>query len=212
MSHQLDELFTHGDASAVEQYLYEHPDFDVNATLGSWKGRPLIWACCNKNSAVVSLMLRHPSIDVNVRGYADHSPFFAACATKRVEPGCLLLADRRVDLNLPDWNGCTPLWAACRHGNLDIIRRMMLSGREIDWEKKGKKHHYGREFTPLEIARDHPYAEDPLTRNAEVVSLLERFRSDPTLTRQQILREMELVHLLPDEPEKSGFFGGNSLL
>jgi hypothetical protein len=96
----------------------------------------------------------------------------------------ILLRDLRVDINMADDRGCTPLWQASRGGHVEVIKWVIASGREINLDKKGKRHD-GKEYTPIEIAREHD--------NTEVVSLLERFINNQAQTVHEIRVELGLV-------------------
>ena len=83
-----------------------------------------------------------------------------------------MLGDSRVNANEPNSYGRTPLWVAAANSHPDTIKWWIASGREMDLGKPGdldktdvigKARKYGR---------------------TEVVTLLERFKSDTTQTRQ----------------------------
>jgi ankyrin repeat protein len=73
----------------------------------------------------------------------------------------------------------SPFWEAARAGYLDVLREFILSGREIDLEKKDSysDHEF---YTPLEIATKR--------RNNEVVMLLEALALNQDAVRMIISR------------------------
>ncbi len=94
----------------------------------------------------------------------------------------MLLKDERVNINEPDKCGCTPLWWASCRGQIEKIKWMIASGRELDLEKKGR--YYGEESTPIEIGQERG--------KTEVVNLLEKFMNDPIKTRNEIRNELNI--------------------
>ena len=96
----------------------------------------------------------------------------------------LLLKDPRVDITLADNDGCTPLWHATCNGYLEVAEWLVASGRDLgDLNQKGRNWD-GKEYTALEIARKE--------NQTEIVSLLERFIANPTLTRYQVCVKLSL--------------------
>jgi len=83
-----------------------------------------------------------------------------------------MLKDSRVKVNEPTENGSTPLRGAAYYGDIDTIKWWIASGREMDLGKPG------------DVGRTDAIGEGKKIRYAELVTLLERFKSDPTQTRQ----------------------------
>jgi len=113
---------------------------------------------------VIPLLLAHPDIDVNAKNKYGHTPFFSACVRE-------LLKDSRVKVNEPDNDGWTPLYRAAANGYFDIIKWWIASGREMDLGKPGDVD----KTDAIGMAKEY--------RKTEVVTLLERFRSDAAKTR-----------------------------
>ena len=92
----------------------------------------------------------------------------------------LLLQDQRVKVNESHRNGSTPLWIAVSRGHLDVIKWWIASGREMDLGKPGD-----------------PYTDAIGTAKqsgrTEVVSLLERFKSDATKTRSEVRKQLGIT-------------------
>jgi len=97
-----------------------------------------------------------------------------------------MLQDSRVKVNEPDNDGWTPLYGAAYRGHLDVIRRWIVSGREMDLGKSGD---HGTDAIGAAKERG----------KAEVVTLLERFKENPGLTRQQVRVELGLLDELAAE-------------
>ena len=142
-------------------------------------GRTLLHHACSKNhrSAVIPLLLAHPDIDVNVKNKGGATPFFRACCGR---PSCVreMLKDSRVKMNEPQNYGRTPLWWAARRGHLDVIKVWIASGREMDLGKPG------------DVDRTDAIGKAKQGGKTEVVTLLERFKSDATKTRSEVRKEL----------------------
>jgi len=81
-----------------------------------------------------------------------------------------LLKDSRVKLNEPDMYGCSPLLRAAYYDHLDVIKWWIASGREMDLGKPGDVR-----TDAIGVAKKYG--------KTEVVTLLEKFKSDATKTR-----------------------------
>jgi len=165
-----------GDAKKLAELMRQDPGFNVNMEMHR-DGYTLLHFACREDSrsAVIPLLLAHPDIDVNVKNIVGETPFYYACGY----PSCVreMLKDTRVKVNEPDFAGRTPLrWAAC-NGRLDIVKWWIVSGREIDLGKPG-----GERTDAIGGAKKYG--------KTEVVSLLERFKSDAVQTKRAIRVEL----------------------
>jgi len=156
-----------GKEQEVKDILRKNPSLNVN-----WKNEKnyavtaLFAACFNGHDSVVSVLLAHPDIDPNLKQKDGWTPFMTACWSGKTSGVRLLLQDQRVMINEPNIEGSTPLrWAAFK-GNQDVIKWWIVSGREMNLG------------TPGDIDK------------TEVVSLLERFKSDAAKTRSEIRLEL----------------------
>ena len=156
-----------GKVEEVKSILRKNPSLNVN-----WKNEEcgaetaLSAACFNGHDSVVSVLLAHPDIDPNLKQKDGWTPFMTACWSGKTSGVRLLLQDQRVMINEPNIEGSTPLrWAAFK-GNQDVIKWWIVSGREMNLG------------TPGDIDK------------TEVVSLLERFKSDAAKTRSEIRLEL----------------------
>jgi len=92
-----------------------------------------------------------------------------------------MLKDSRVKVNEPDNYGPTPLWIAAYNGYLDVIKVWIASGREIDLG------------TPGDNCTDAIRAAKKEGKT-EVVTLLERFKSDDAAkTRSEVRKELGIT-------------------
>ena len=132
---------------------------------------------------MIPLLLAHPDIDVNVKTKFGCTPFYWACDGHRVRE---MLNDSRVNPNEPNRDGFTPLWYAASWGHLNV-KWWIASGREMDFGKPGD------DYTTDAIGRAKKYGK------TEVVTLLERFKSDAAQTRHAMRVELGLVDVLAAE-------------
>jgi len=167
-----------GDAKKVAEMIRQDPGFKVNMALDGYGSTLLHYACQgDSRSAVIPLLLAHPDIDVNAKNEFGHTPFYLACIFGR--PSCVreMLKDSRVKVNEPRTDGITPLWIASYYGHLDVIKWWIASGREIDLGTPGNK------TDAIGGAKKEG--------KTEVVSLLERFKSDDAAkTRSEVRKEL----------------------
>jgi len=89
-----------------------------------------------------------------------------------------MLKDSRVKVNEPSNDGWTPLWRAAAHGHLDIIRWWIASGREMNLGKPG------------DVEKTDAIGGAKKWFKKEVVTLLERFKSDAAKTRSEVRMEL----------------------
>ena len=81
-------------------------------------------------------------------------------------------------MNEPDNVGFAPLWYAAWNGHLDVVKWWIASGREVDLGEPGD---VGK-TDAIGVAKK--YGE------TEVVTLLERFKSDAAQTRHAVRVEL----------------------
>ena len=167
-----------GRLEEVKEILRKNPHLDVN-----WRDfhRPihaaLHQACRNGANFIVASLLTHPDIDVNQPGEVGFTPFMMSCFDGFIPCVRLLLKDSRVKVNEPDKYGYTPLFWAARDGHVDIIKWWIASGREMDLGKPGDI----GDTDAMRVAENRG--------ETEVVTLLERFKSDPSQTRHAMRAE-----------------------
>ena len=164
------------DIAGMLSLLRSTPGLDVNSpneAKGCWTALHL--ASYTGHVEIVKVLLAHPRINVNLKDVDGCTSIFLACSSAHVSVVRLLLKDPRVDATLMTNNDTTPLWDSSFYGELEVVEWLIASGRDLgDLNQKGKSWAAGVEYSTLEIARE--YGE------CEVVSVLERFITNPTQT------------------------------
>jgi len=176
-----------GDAKKLAELIRQDPSFKVNMAVDGGYGVTLLHFACfsDSRSAVIPLLLAHPDIDVNLKRHDGWTPFYLACLYGY--PSCAreMLKDSRVKVNEPDKDGWTPLWRAAYFGHLDVIRWWIASGREMDLG------------TPGDVGKTDSIGVAKEEGKTEVVTLLERFRSDAAKTRSEVRKELGITGQYP---------------
>ena len=92
-----------------------------------------------------------------------------------------MLKDSRVKVNEPAKIGLTPLHRAARYGSLDVIKWWIASGREMDLGEPG------------DVDKTDAIGKAKIMGNTEVVTLLERFKSDAAKTRSEVRKQLGIT-------------------
>jgi len=190
-----------GDAKKVAELMRQDSDFKVNMMQDEMGWTLLHYACyLDIRSPVITLLLGHPDIDVNVKDNGDQTPFFYACREGSTACAREMLKDSRVKLKEPTVDGYTPLWCTAYDSHLDIIKWWIASGREMDLGKPGDT-----DYTDaIGVAN--------LEGNVEVVTLLERFQEHPVKTRHAMRAELGFIDELAAEMFAMTLFVSDGLL
>jgi len=165
----------HDRLSEVKEILRNNPNVNVN-----WKNQDdygftaLHAACWEGHDSIVSLLLAHPDIDVNLKDKDGWTPFLISCYQGQTCDALLL--DSRVKVNEPAKDGSTPLWHAAHFGHLETIKWWIVSGREMDLG------------TPGNDRRDTIGKATERGEN-EIVELLGRFKTNPEQTRHEVRQD-----------------------
>ena len=168
----------------MAELIRQDPGFKVNMDHSDGRGNTLLHYACqgNSRSAVIPLLLAHPDIDVNAKNvHGGATPFYLAC---NGHTSCVreMLKDSRVKVNEPDnSSGWTPLYCAARYGYLDVIKVWIASGREMNLG------------TPGDIYKTDAIGGAKRNGKKEVVTLLERFKSDAAKTRSEVRKELGIT-------------------
>jgi len=190
-----------GDAKKVAELMKQDPGFDVNMVQGGNGWTLLHCACCDDSRfAVIPLLLADPDINVNVKDdIGGATPFYYACNGR---PSCVreMLKDPRVKVNERNHFGSTPLFRAAANGPLDVIRWWIASGREMDLG------------TPGDIKKTDAIGRAKKSGKTEVVTLLERFKSDAARTRHATRVELGCLGELAAEMFSLVVFVSDGLL
>jgi len=169
--------------------LKDHADLDVNwGDISGWTA--LHTASFRGHIEVLKVLLAHRDINVNAKNRDGDTPLALTCKCGKVSVVRILLKDPRVDVTLGDKNGSTPLWWASHERRLEVVEWFIASGKNLGDVKntQGKNWYQG---TAVEIARQF--------RSTEIVSLLERFISNPSQTRHDVLVQLEQFNDLAAE-------------
>ena len=172
-----------GRVEDVKSILRKNPSLNVNWKNEGEDARTALYAACyNVHDSVVSILLAHPDIDPNLKNKNGDTPFMIICYSGRTSCVRLLLQDQRVMVNEPANDGCTPLREAAQQGHQDAIKLWIASGREINLGKSGDNF----KTDAIGTAKQE--------KKTEVVSLLERFKSDPSKTRSEVRLQLGITN------------------
>ena len=185
VDYQLFEAAHDGSVSEVSSLLRDHPGIDGHAALHGASKHGYV--------EVVKLLLAHPNININLKDIHGQTPLSIGCQYGKVSVVRLLLQDPRVDIRLGDYMGRTPLWLASCNGKHEVVEWFIASGRDLGdvMNKKGKSVQDYKDYTALEIARE--------KSKTEVVSLLERFITNPAQTRHELRVKLGVLDELAAE-------------
>jgi len=186
-----------GDAKKLAELMRHDPGFNTVDGLGNTL---LHVACFASQRSVIPLLLAHPDVDVNAKNKGGWTPFYGACLCGITSCVCEMLRDSRVKVNEPNDDGHAPLWHAAYGGHLDVIKWWIASGREIDLGKPG------------DVEKTDAIGAAKEFRRTEVVTLLERFKSDATQTRHAMRVEVGWYDKLAAEMFAQAVFVSDGLL
>jgi len=190
-----------GDAKELAELMRQDLGFDVNMAVDVIGSTLLHYACGgDSRSPVIPLLLAHPDIGVNVKNNYGSTPFYFACLNK--DSSCVreMLKDSRVKVNEPDIDGSTPLWGAAYCDHLGVIKCWIASGREMDLG------------IPADVHKTDAIGVAKQRGKTEVVTLLQRFTSDPTQTRHTMRVELGFLDDLAAEMFALVVFASDGLL
>jgi len=166
-----------GDVEEATEILRGNPDLNVDwGNVEEHNQTALQIACENGHGPVVSLLLVHPDIDVNLQDIFGRTVFFTSCVKGRRSYICQLLEDPRVKVK-PIYDGDTALMCAAYWGHLEVIKMWIASGREMDLGQAGDYH-------------ADAIGEAKKTGKLEVVALLQRLKGNPLETRHKVRLEI----------------------
>jgi len=118
-----------GTLERVSEILKAHPAVDVNWAGDMFSGTTALHEACQWDfDVIVSLLLDHPAIDVNVKDAAGNTAIWLACVNGAANSLKVLLKDPRVVINHPNR---APLKQAVQEGNVYILKCLVVSGRDI---------------------------------------------------------------------------------
>ena len=168
-----------GQVEEVKEILRNNPNLNVNWVDTRDYNKPTALCCAARlgHDSIVSTLLAHPDINVNLKNKHGYTPFTIACCNGHP---CvrLLLKDPRVLVNEPGNSGDTPLYWAVSGGHVDVIKWWIASGREMNLGKPGGDYLQDALWAAREEER------------TEVAALLERFQENPEETRSEVRVEI----------------------
>ena len=161
--------------------ILDTPDLDVN-----WQHpyqlqcTALHQACELNHSEVVSLLLLHPAINLNLLNLFHATACFCACRNGSSAAAKVILQDPRVDLSI----GLSPVFAAAKEGHLEVVKWLIAlqPDQVLKVLEKREAEYDSRLFTPIEVARKN--------RHSEVVWLLSKFKEDQVTTCHEVQLEL----------------------
>ena len=153
-------------------------DISVNWNGSTWGYTALHWACARGHDKIATMLLAHPSVDVNQKNKNGCTPFLYACSNGKTTCVQLLLKDARVKVNERNNIGSTPLLWAAHYGHLEVIKCWIASGREMDLGEPGNENN-----DAIGVATKQG--------RTDVVSLLERFKANPEQAGAEISEDKQ---------------------
>jgi hypothetical protein len=167
----------YSEVTKVRKILKENPEVDVNWTSPAHDRTTAIhFGCCQGHDKVVSLLLTHPNIDVNLKDGYGRTPFSYGCSLGQDYCVRVLLRDPRVVVDSKDEHGRTTLSMAAASGRLEVIKWWIASGKEIAVTPGDEK------TDPIQAAKKYKFP--------EIKVLLESYKADPRGTRHCVRLEL----------------------
>ena len=125
-----------------------------------------------KDARLVGLLLAHPRINPNVKNQHGYTAVMMACAEGLTD----IVRAMRVDLNVrTEGLGLTPLLLAVRGNHMDVLKWMVASGREIDFQAEVEDYSLGEMRNALGLAKK--------LKHWEIAQLLREFYTHQVRTR-----------------------------
>ena len=108
------------------------------------------------------------------------TPFYWACNNGYLSCVREMLKDSRVEVKELTKDGFAPLWSAAYFGHLEVIKWWIASGREMNLGK------------PRDVDKTDAIGAAKKEGKKEVVTLLERFKSDAAKTRSEVRKQFAI--------------------
>jgi len=126
----------HGKINMVELLLANGANINATASGAFCNMGPLHIAAATENPAMVEVLLRNPSVDVNLAGHFGRSSLHEAFYTSVAHPSIseelvYALLDAAADVNAQDVDGRTPVMLAAKAGMLSVVRQMIERGADV---------------------------------------------------------------------------------
>ena len=165
---------------------------DINKA-ASFGWTPFFIACGNRNIEIVKLLLNDKRVDVNKTDKYNYTPLLIACYDGYTEIVKLLLNDNRVDINQTNDDGSTPFLIACLNGETEVIKYLLVSGKEIDINKKDNSGKTGLDIAKEKMAIEGEEEFENWKRKLDypkIVKLIESFQMNPNETRENLTKKL----------------------
>jgi ankyrin repeat protein len=140
----------------------------------------------NNSVKTMALLLKHPDIDVNIKGFYNATPLHYAITGSRKEATSLLLEHPDIDVNVRDNHKDTALHYGAMRGGEEVLA-LLLQNPDIDVNAKNR-----RNITPLHYA-----AQRGATKSVEL--LLERSDIDVNVQDNRDEGRLTALHLATAE-------------
>ena len=180
-----------GDLRRAIELLRDHPDLDVNYEHSAHGDKTALMEACHLGfKTLASILLAHPSIDVNHLSVDSTTAFHIT--DSHLVP--LLLHDSRVLINVQA-NGMTKLYIAAIVGDLAVAKWFLASGRDLDFVQPANPDpDVGTLESPRNLEAETPENfEKRKVRIAAIVELIERFKENPEKIRAEIRLELGIT-------------------
>ena len=178
LEEQLFSACWNGNIETVKQLLLQQ-DININEKDDNYGYTPLIYACWNGHFEIVKILLNDNRMNANLGNNDGKTAFYVACYRK-TEIVNYMLKNENIDINKANTYGWTPLMIASIRGYIEIIKYILVSGREININAKNND---GK--TAIDYARE--------KNKTEILKLLEEFEKEPEKTRNILRKELGLT-------------------
>lgn len=181
MERRLFEAADCNDVATVKHILQEHPKVNLGWINKHYNRYTVANQVCYRgHDKILALLLAHPGVNVNMTKPNGVSPFAEACIHCQLSCALLLLRDPLTNLHLMDNQGHTPLVWAVSNGFVEFLQWWIASGREMNL---GVSNAPKSDQILLARELDQGGWGEKISKKAEGIALLERFRDDPEAVR-----------------------------
>lgn len=117
-----------GDTKAIEAFLEENPDFDINRP-DYQKDSALMKAVLAKKTAAAAFLIEKGA-DINYQRPDSHTPLRAAINNNDARTLAMLI-EKGADVNISNKYGWTPLMSAAKVGSLALVKMLISAGADV---------------------------------------------------------------------------------
>ena len=145
---------------------------------------------------MVSLLLSHPRVAVNLQDRDGLTPLLRSCQNGCSEVARLLLTDARVAASVHDLHNRTALWWSAWNCVTETVESLIASGKALDVHRAGCLTFAVQEYQPTEgdVEVEENYTALEIARECgyyDIVDLLERLLDNPAQTTDEIRRRIQ---------------------